>query len=92
MTDSRPVMEQYNELLGIVRRFTQHKMNMDEVILDSDKPKGNNVVVPSVVNMVEHNNSSRHLKKDCKGGKVGNKANGLGTNGSMDGSMVTDIH
>ncbi|GKB17557.1 zinc finger, CCHC-type containing protein, partial [Tanacetum coccineum] len=26
------VMEQYNELLGILGRFTQHKMNMDEAI------------------------------------------------------------
>ncbi|GKA81141.1 putative ribonuclease H-like domain-containing protein, partial [Tanacetum coccineum] len=103
MTDSRPVLEQYNELLGILGRFTQHKMNMDEAIQvsciidklppswkdfkhtlkhkkeeltlvelgshlrieeslrmqDSDKPKGNNVAGPSVVNMVEHNNSSR---------------------------------
>ncbi|GJV50765.1 zinc finger, CCHC-type containing protein [Tanacetum coccineum] len=152
MTNSRPVMEQYNELLGILGRFTQHKMNMDEAIQvsciidklppswedlkhtlkhlkeeltlvelgshlrikeslrmhDSDKLKGNNVAGPS-----EHNNSSRyndnkgkrkhhdntkadpkkkskvtcwkcgkpgHLKKDCKGGKVGNKANGSGTN------------
>ncbi|GJX54803.1 zinc finger, CCHC-type containing protein [Tanacetum coccineum] len=32
MTDSRPVLEQYNELLGILERFTQHKMNMDESI------------------------------------------------------------
>nr|GEX46482.1 zinc finger, CCHC-type [Tanacetum cinerariifolium] len=32
MTDSRPVLEQYNELLGILRRFTQHKINMDESI------------------------------------------------------------
>ncbi|GKE27817.1 hypothetical protein Tco_1443201, partial [Tanacetum coccineum] len=32
MTDLRPVIEQYNELLGILRRFTQHKMNMDEAI------------------------------------------------------------
>ncbi|GKD75346.1 zinc finger, CCHC-type containing protein [Tanacetum coccineum] len=32
MTDSRPVLEQYNELLGILRRFTQHKMNIDESI------------------------------------------------------------
>ncbi|GJW97330.1 zinc finger, CCHC-type containing protein [Tanacetum coccineum] len=163
MTDSRPVLEQYNELLGILRRFTQHKMNMDESIQvsciidklppswkdfkhtlkhlkeeltlaelgshlrieeslgmhDSDKPKGNNVAGPSVVNMVEHNNSSRyndnkgkhkhhdntkadpnkkskvtcwkcgkpgHLKKDCKGGKVGNKANGSGINDSVDSS------
>ncbi|GKA27190.1 hypothetical protein Tco_0713358, partial [Tanacetum coccineum] len=32
MTDSRPVLEQYNKLLGILGRFTQHKMNMDEAI------------------------------------------------------------
>ncbi|GJX73865.1 hypothetical protein Tco_0312460 [Tanacetum coccineum] len=32
MTDSRPVMEQYNELFRILGRFTQHKMNMDEAI------------------------------------------------------------
>ncbi|GKC41071.1 zinc finger, CCHC-type containing protein [Tanacetum coccineum] len=92
MTD---LLEQYNELLGILGRFTQHKINMDESIqisciidklppswkdfkhtlkhlkeeltlieLDShlrieeslraqdiDKPKGNNIVGPSVVNM-----------------------------------------
>ncbi|GJY25438.1 zinc finger, CCHC-type containing protein [Tanacetum coccineum] len=109
MTDSRPVMEQYNELLGILGRFTQHKINMDEAIQvsciidklplswkyfkhtlkhkkeeltfvklgshlhideslrvqDSDKPKGNNVVSPLVVNMVEHNNSTRY--NDNKG-------------------------
>ncbi|GJT33679.1 zinc finger, CCHC-type containing protein [Tanacetum coccineum] len=64
-TDSRPVLEQYNELLGILGRFTQHKINMDESI-QCGKPG--------------------HLKKDCKGGKAGNKANGSGTNGSVDGS------
>ncbi|GJZ29658.1 hypothetical protein Tco_0574305 [Tanacetum coccineum] len=32
MTDSTPVLDQYNELLGILGRFTQHKMNMDEAI------------------------------------------------------------
>ncbi|PWA89720.1 zinc finger, CCHC-type [Artemisia annua] len=32
MTDSRPVMEQYNELLRILGQFTLHKMNMDESI------------------------------------------------------------
>ncbi|GKC81227.1 zinc finger, CCHC-type containing protein [Tanacetum coccineum] len=95
ITDSRPVLEQYNELIGILGRFTQHNMNMDESIKvlciidklppswkdfkhtlkhlkeeltlielgshlrieeslraqDNDKPKGNNVVGPSVVNM-----------------------------------------
>ncbi|GJT90538.1 zinc finger, CCHC-type containing protein, partial [Tanacetum coccineum] len=106
MTDSRSVMEQYNELLGILGRFTQHKMNMDEAIQvsciidklspswkdfkrtlkhqkeeltlvklgshlrieeslrvqDNDKPKGNNVVDPSIVKMMEHNNSFRIAK------------------------------
>ncbi|GJW44865.1 hypothetical protein Tco_0073664 [Tanacetum coccineum] len=32
MIDSRPVMKQYNELFGILERFPQHKMNMDEAI------------------------------------------------------------
>ncbi|GJY26056.1 hypothetical protein Tco_0400782 [Tanacetum coccineum] len=76
MTDLRPVIEQYNELLGLLRRFTQHKMiwmrqfshlHIKESlgIQDSDKRKGNNVAGPSVVNMVEHNNSSRY--NDNKG-------------------------
>nr|GFA56845.1 zinc finger, CCHC-type [Tanacetum cinerariifolium] len=163
MTDSRPVLKQCNELLGLLGRFTQHKMNMDESIQvsyiidklppswkdfkhtlkhlkdeltlvelgshlrieeslrmqDSDKPKGNNVVGPLVVNMAEHNNFSKyndnkgkckhhdstkailnkkskvtcwkcgkpeHLKKDCKGRKASNKANGSGTNGLVNGS------
>nr|GEU47971.1 zinc finger, CCHC-type [Tanacetum cinerariifolium] len=32
ITHSRPVMEQYNELLGILGIFTSHKINMDKVI------------------------------------------------------------
>ncbi|GJW99131.1 zinc finger, CCHC-type containing protein [Tanacetum coccineum] len=32
-----------------------------KTFLDIDKPKGNNVVGPSVVNMVEHNNSTREV-------------------------------
>ncbi|GKD17279.1 zinc finger, CCHC-type containing protein [Tanacetum coccineum] len=132
MTDSIPVMEQYNELLDFKHTLKHLKEELTLVELgshmrieeslrmhDSDKPKGNNVAGPLVVNMVEHNNSSRyndnkgkrkhhdntkadpnkkykvtcwkcgkpgHLKKDCKGGKVGNKANGSGTNGSVNGS------
>ncbi|GJX17833.1 zinc finger, CCHC-type containing protein [Tanacetum coccineum] len=65
MTNSRPVLEKYNELFGILGRFTQHRINMDESIQDNDKPKGNNVFGPLVVNMVEHNNSSRY--NDNKG-------------------------
>nr|GEV31763.1 zinc finger, CCHC-type [Tanacetum cinerariifolium] len=112
MTDSRPVTEQYNELLDILGKVTQHKINMDDAIQvsciidkfspswkdfkhtlkhlkeeltlvelgshlgieeflrmqDSDKPKGNNVVGPSVVNMVEHNNFSTY--NDNKGATV----------------------
>ncbi|GKA66971.1 hypothetical protein Tco_0766779 [Tanacetum coccineum] len=118
MNNSRLVLKQYNKLLGILGRFTQHRMNMDESIQDNDNPKGNNVAGPSIVNMVEHNNSSMyndnkgkrklhdtksdpnkkpkvtcwkcrkpiHLKKDCKAGNVGNKANGSGTKGLVDGS------
>ncbi|GJV19745.1 zinc finger, CCHC-type containing protein [Tanacetum coccineum] len=128
MTDSRPVLEQYNELLGILGRFTQHNMNMDESIKvsciidklppswkdfkhtlkhlkdeltlielgihlrieeslkaqDNDKPKGKNVVGPSVVNM--KCGKPGHFEKDCKGGNVGNRANRSGTKGSEDGS------
>ncbi|KAL9997387.1 putative RNA-directed DNA polymerase [Helianthus debilis subsp. tardiflorus] len=32
MVDSRPIMEQYNELLHILGQFSQHDMNMDESI------------------------------------------------------------
>ncbi|GJS02337.1 zinc finger, CCHC-type containing protein [Tanacetum coccineum] len=136
MTDSRLVLEQYNELLGILGRFQAHLEHKKEELTlveldshlcikeslrvqDSDKPKGNNVAGPSVVNMVEHNNSSRyndnkgkckhhdntrndpnkkakptcwkcgkssHIKMDFKGFNIGNKANGSGIKGSVDGS------
>nr|GEX67225.1 zinc finger, CCHC-type [Tanacetum cinerariifolium] len=32
ITDSRPVLEKYNELHGILGRFTQHKIKIDEAI------------------------------------------------------------
>ncbi|GJS48577.1 zinc finger, CCHC-type containing protein [Tanacetum coccineum] len=131
MTNSRPVLEQYNELLDFKHTLKHLKEELTLVELgshlrieesfkvqDSDNPKGNNVAGPSVVNMVEHNNSSRyndnkgkhkhhdntraypnkkakptcwkcgktvHIKMDCKGVNVGNKANGSGLKGLMDG-------
>ncbi|MCO6516555.1 MAG: hypothetical protein J6586_08695, partial [Snodgrassella sp.] len=168
MTDSRPVMEQYNELLGILGRFTQHKMNMDEAISvsciidklppswkdfkhslkhekeeltlvqlgshlrieeslraqDNDKTNSSNATGTSVVNMVEHNNSTRyndnkgkrkhqdntradpnkkatptcwkcgksgHIKRDCKGVKIGGKSNGSGTSGSGSGGQANSL-
>ncbi|GJS93639.1 zinc finger, CCHC-type containing protein [Tanacetum coccineum] len=102
MTDSRQVLEQYNKLLGILGRFTQHKINMDESIQvgshlrieeslkaqDNDKPKGNNVVASITTPPVTCWKCEKpgHLKRDCKAGNVGNKANGSGTKGSVDGS------
>ncbi|GJT21282.1 zinc finger, CCHC-type containing protein [Tanacetum coccineum] len=130
MTNSRLVMEQYHELLGILGRFTQHKMNIDEAIQvsciidklspswkdfkhtlkhkkeeltlieldshlrieeslkvhDSDKPKSKNVLVLQLSICCWKCGKPGHLKKDYKGGKVGNKANGLGTNGLVNGS------
>src|SRR6185295_6334688 len=32
MVDSRPVMEQFNEILRILGQYAQHKLNMDEPI------------------------------------------------------------
>nr|GEV36325.1 zinc finger, CCHC-type [Tanacetum cinerariifolium] len=116
MTNSRPVLEQYNELLRILGSHLRIKESLR--VQDSDKPKGNNVVGPLVFNMMEYNNSfmyndnkgkrkhhdtranpnkkpkvtcwkcgkPEHLKKDCKVGNVGNKANGSSTKGSKDGS------
>ncbi|GJS85109.1 zinc finger, CCHC-type containing protein [Tanacetum coccineum] len=63
MTDSRPVMKQYNELLGILGSHLRIEESLK--VQDNDKPKGNIVVGPSVVNMVEHNNFSRY--NDNKG-------------------------
>nr|GEX29281.1 zinc finger, CCHC-type [Tanacetum cinerariifolium] len=85
ITDSRPVLKQYIELIGMLRSHIHIEESLK--VLDIDKPKGNNVSGPSVVNMVEHNNSSRkprHLKKDYKASNVSNKANGSGTKGSDD--------
>nr|GEW76690.1 hypothetical protein [Tanacetum cinerariifolium] len=101
MTDSRPILEQYNELFGILGRFQAHletfegginfvKLGIHLHIVeslrahDNDKPKGNNVTGPLVINMVDHNNSSKY--NDNKG-NISNKANRSGTKGSVDGSF-----
>ncbi|GJX27219.1 zinc finger, CCHC-type containing protein [Tanacetum coccineum] len=131
MTDLRPVIEQYNELLGILRRFTQHKMNMDEAIqvscitdklppswkdfkhtlkhlkedltlvelgshLRIEEPSGCKIVTIQRATMADPDKKANptcwkcgktgHIKRDCKGVNVGNKANGSGKKGSVDGS------
>ncbi|GKA65763.1 zinc finger, CCHC-type containing protein [Tanacetum coccineum] len=116
--DFKHTLKHLKEELTLVELGSHLRIEESLRAQDNDKPKGNNVVGPSVVNMVEHNNSSRyndnrgkrkhhdtkadpnkkpkvtcwkcgkpgHLKKDCKAGNVGNKANGSGTKGSVDGS------
>nr|GEU45474.1 zinc finger, CCHC-type [Tanacetum cinerariifolium] len=53
-------------------------------VQDSDKPKGNNVAGPSVVNMESITTPSGTIT--TKAGNVGNKANASSTKGSEDGS------
>nr|GEW58626.1 zinc finger, CCHC-type [Tanacetum cinerariifolium] len=117
--DFKHTLKHMNENLTLVELGNHLRIEESLGIQDNDKPKGNNIVGPLVVNMVEHKNSSRyndnkgkckhhdntkadpnkkskvtcwkyrkpeHLKKDCKGGKASNKANGSGINGSVDGS------
>nr|GEY61880.1 zinc finger, CCHC-type [Tanacetum cinerariifolium] len=116
--DFKHTLKHLKEKLTLIELVGHLRIEESFRVHDSDKPKGNNVAGPSVVNMVEYNNSSRyntnkgkrkhhdtktdpnkkpkvtcwkcekprHLKRDCKGGNVGNKANGSGTKCSGDGS------
>ncbi|GJR24537.1 zinc finger, CCHC-type containing protein [Tanacetum coccineum] len=118
LKDFKHTLKHLKEELTLIELGSHMRIEESLRAQDNDKPKGNNVVGPSVVNMVEHNNSSRyndnkgkrkhhdtranpnkkpkvtcwkcgkpgHLKKDCKAGNVGNRANGPGTKGSEDGS------
>ncbi|GJT89751.1 zinc finger, CCHC-type containing protein [Tanacetum coccineum] len=119
LKDFKHTLKHLKEELTLVDLGNHLHIEESLMMQDNDKPKGNNVAGPSVVNMLEHNNSSRyndnkgkrkyhdntkadpnkkskvtcwkcgkpeHLKKDCKGIKDGNKANGSGTNGSVNGS------
>ena len=107
-------MKHKKEDLTLVELGSHLRIEESLRVQDSNKPKSNNVAGPSVVNMVEHNHSTRnndnkgkrkhhdntradpnkkakptcwkcgksgHIKKDCKGVNVGNKANGSGTKG-----------
>nr|GEV55364.1 zinc finger, CCHC-type [Tanacetum cinerariifolium] len=81
MTDSRPVLEHYNKLFDFKHTLKHLKEELNLVELgshlrieeslrahDNNKPNGNNVAGPSVVNMVEHNNSSMY--NDNRGATV----------------------
>ncbi|GJU91012.1 zinc finger, CCHC-type containing protein [Tanacetum coccineum] len=106
--DFKHTLKHLKEELTLVELGSHLRIKKSLRAQDNDKPKVNNVIGPSVVNMVEHNNSSRyndnkgkrkhhdtkadpnkkpkvtcwkcekpgHMKKDCKAGNIGNKANG----------------
>ncbi|GJZ96171.1 zinc finger, CCHC-type containing protein [Tanacetum coccineum] len=117
--DFKYTLKHLKEELNLIDLGSHLRIKESLRVQDSDKPKGNNVDGPSVVNMVEHNYSSRyndnkgkrkhhdntrtdpnkkakptcwkcgktgHIKRDCKGVNVDNKANGSCTKGSVDGS------
>ncbi|GKE01372.1 zinc finger, CCHC-type containing protein, partial [Tanacetum coccineum] len=81
MVDSRPVMEQFNELLRILGQYTQHGLKMDESISissvidklpqeslraqESDKGKGKEVVGP-FMNMTEDGKNKNNKQNKRK--------------------------
>nr|GEV57731.1 ribonuclease H-like domain-containing protein [Tanacetum cinerariifolium] len=84
--DFKNTLKHKNEELNLIELGSHLHIEEFLKVQDSDKTKRNNVVGPLDFNMVEHNNSMRHLKKDYKGGKVFNKANGSGRNDLVNGS------
>nr|GFA75261.1 zinc finger, CCHC-type [Tanacetum cinerariifolium] len=117
LNDFKRTLKHLKEELTLIELGSHMRIEESLRAHDNNKPKGNNVDGPSVVNMVEHNNSSRyndnrgkrkhhdtkadpnkkpkvtcwkcekpkHLKIDYKASNVGNKSNGSGTKGSVDG-------
>ncbi|GJR77970.1 zinc finger, CCHC-type containing protein [Tanacetum coccineum] len=81
--DFKHTLKLLKEELTLVELGSHLRIKESHRAHDNDKPKGNNVAGPSVVNMC---GKPGHLKKDCKAGNVGNKANGSGTKGLVDGS------
>ncbi|GKA83018.1 zinc finger, CCHC-type containing protein [Tanacetum coccineum] len=58
--DFKHTLKHLKEELTLVELGSHLRIEESLRMQDSDKPKGNNVAGPSVVNMVEHNNSSRY--------------------------------
>nr|GEV32766.1 zinc finger, CCHC-type [Tanacetum cinerariifolium] len=92
LEDFKYTLKHLKEELTLVELGSHLRIEESLKAQDNDKPKSNNVDGPLVVNMLEHNNSSmyydnkEYLKKDCKAGNVGNKANGSGKKGLRDSS------
>ncbi|GJV27571.1 zinc finger, CCHC-type containing protein [Tanacetum coccineum] len=66
--DFKHTLKHLKEELTLVELGSHLRIEESLRAQDNDKPKGNNVVGPSVVNMVEHNNSSKYNdnKGKCK--------------------------
>ncbi|GJX02032.1 retrovirus-related pol polyprotein from transposon TNT 1-94 [Tanacetum coccineum] len=99
MTDSRPVMKQYNELLDF--KHTMKHLNEELTLVEL----GSHLRIEESLGVRDNTEADpnkkpkvtcwkcgkpRHLKKDYKGVNVGNKANGSGTNGLVDGSTNSE--
>ncbi|GKB51432.1 zinc finger, CCHC-type containing protein, partial [Tanacetum coccineum] len=59
-------VESFRKLWDILKAKYMAEDASSKKFLDSDKPKGNNVAGPSMVNMVEHNNSTRYTNNRGK--------------------------
>nr|GEW06005.1 hypothetical protein [Tanacetum cinerariifolium] len=85
MVNSRPVMEQFNELFRILEQYTQHGLKMDDHLRieeslrahESDKSKGKEVGGPSM-NMTEVGGKDKNNKQN-KRKKRGFKENNDGS-------------
>nr|GEZ63957.1 putative zinc finger, CCHC-type [Tanacetum cinerariifolium] len=77
MVDTRPVMEQYHEMLRVLGQYTQHNLMMDEAISVA-------VVIDKLPLPGKNSNMTGHMKKDCRSCK-GN--DGAGLNESKDPEM-----
>ncbi|GJX02618.1 zinc finger, CCHC-type containing protein [Tanacetum coccineum] len=60
--DFKHTLKHLKEELTLIELGSQLRIEESLRAHDNDKPKGNNFVGPSVVNMLEHNNSSRIAK------------------------------
>ncbi|GKC96648.1 hypothetical protein Tco_1162090 [Tanacetum coccineum] len=58
--DFKHTLKHKNDELTLVEFGFHLRIEESLGLLDGDKPKGNNVFGPSVVNLVEHNNSIRY--------------------------------
>nr|GEU90248.1 zinc finger, CCHC-type [Tanacetum cinerariifolium] len=67
LNDLKHTLQHLKDELTLIELSRHLRIEEPLRVQDSDKPKGNNVARPSVVNMVKHNNSSRlghvHFKR-----------------------------